>query len=46
MQAQIRDNKHITFHPITPRQIGALGSGPGGSLGSKDKLLTNKDKAL
>lgn len=28
MQAQIRDNKHITFHPITPRQIGALGSGP------------------
>lgn len=28
MQAQIRDNKHITFHPITPRQIGTLGSGP------------------
>lgn len=28
MQVQIRDNKHITFHPITPRQIGALGSGP------------------
>lgn len=28
MQAQIRDNKYITFHPITPRQIGALGSGP------------------
>lgn len=28
MQIQIRDNKHITFHPITPRQIGALGSGP------------------
>ena len=28
MQIQIRDNKHITFHPITPRQIGAQGSGP------------------
>lgn len=25
---QTFDNKHITYHPITPRQIGALGSGP------------------
>ena len=25
---QTFDNKHITYHSITPRQIGALGSGP------------------
>ena len=28
MQVQTFDNKHITSYLISPRQIGALGSGP------------------
>ena len=45
MQAQIRDNKHITFHPITPRQIGALGSGPKRITERKAKRRQQKDKS-
>lgn len=43
MQVQIRDNKHITFHPITPRQIGALGSGPKRITQTKSKTMKTAD---
>lgn len=45
IQIQTPDNKHITYYPISSRQIGALGSGPRRITKRKAKRRQQKDKS-